>query len=869
MKISSSRPLALKQYLAPNSLKLLYAEDNSNPLVCLQLYIRTGSVQEESSEVGYAHFLEHLSFKSTVKYPDNALSRKAAEIGAMINAYTDYDATCYYLILPSEHLETGMELLAQMAFQADFSQKDISTEKNIIIEEIHQYEAEPEMDFIEYIQTHYFEDSPLQRPVLGNVKSVRSASLRKLKTFYKKHYHAGNAFLVATGDFDEEKLKLEFKAHFGAWQVQASQKISVASRLPHSWRVFHRSRNGRNFLAIALPELNESHPDSEALHIAIRYLAIGKSSVLHKTLVEKEKLCSSVKVSSLAGLLPGASVILFAPSQKNQEAKIMRIFFKAWADLLKYGVPAEDVQLIKKDIIHNWIYSFDGVEHTANLIAAEEFNEDLSRISNFGAYIESITDQEVLSAARRFWQAQHMAFFYQSKQPISPALHKELEAGHSQDLPLADANGTHPYKGSRQIFSQAVKQSKPRFPQYHSYRLSNGLKFIYNYQPDKEICGYALSSPLSQLTEPKIGQNYFSTALMLYGTRKRNHDEIMRFSRQHGFNIRLQHQLDSTIFRGKCSISDLPVVLDLLSEIIHEPVFDGAYLAMLKSAAADSIRRERDYPVSMAYKAWFRQLFGKNNNLYSATGNIADIESIRMEDCEAWHESWGLGEDFALAIVGSLEPQQVYDLAEQHFGQGTGHKRIPPTTVKYELRPASSRRVYQKLDQSIIHIGGTGSPASNRSDNSAFHVLAHIMGGDLSSRMYDILRERLGLAYQTGFDFYSIRDLGFWYAYAYCDSKLYLNCLNSMREILSDLLKNGITQKELDTAKNFLIAMSRFDNESASFKAATIANLISLDYDLNFYLDIEQRITNTNLEQIHNLVQLYLNPENQTSFVMV
>ncbi len=143
------------------------------------------------------------------------------------------------------------------------------------------------------------------------------------------------------------------------------------------------------------------------------------------------------------------------------------------------------------------------------------------------------------------------------------------------------------------------------------------------------------------------------------------------------------------------------------------------------------------------------------------------------------------------------------------------------------------------------------------------------MGGDLSSRMYDILRERFGFAYQTGFDFYSIQDLGFWYAYAFCDPKLYLNCLNSMREILADLLRNGITQAELDTAKNYLIAMSRFDNESASFKAATIANLISLNYDLDFYLDVEKRITNTNMEQIHDLVQTYLNPENQTSFVMV
>lgn len=869
MKISCCRPLALRQYFAPNSLKLLYALDNSNPLICLQLYIRTGSVQEESSELGYAHFLEHLSFKSTRKYPDNALSRKAAEIGAVINAYTDYDATCYYLILPSEHLETGMELLAQMAFQADFDREDVLTEKNIIIEEIHQYEAEPEMDFIEYIQTQYFENSPLKRPVLGNIKSVRAASLHKLKSFYKKHYHAGNAFLVATGDFDEDKLKQKFEAHFGIWQLQTSPRLAVASHLPQSWRVFHRHKNGHKYLAIALPELNESHPDSEALHIAIRYLAIGKSSILHKALVEKEKLCSSVKVSSLAGLLPGASVILFSPSKKGQEARIMKIFFKAWADLLNFGVPSEDAQLIKLDIIHNWIYSFDGVEHTANLIAAEEFNQDLSRVSNFGSYIESITDQEVLSAARRFWQAKYMAFFYQSKQPVSLALRQELEAGSSQDLPLADENSAHPYKNKQQMPIEPMRQCKPRLPQYHSYRLSNGLKFVYNYQPDKDICGYALSSPLSQLTEPKVGQNYFSTALMLYGTQKRNHDQIMRFSRQHGFNIRLLHHLDSTIFRGKCNIADLPAVMDLLCEIIHEPLFDKAYLAMLKNATADGLRRERDYPVSMAYKAWFKQLFGKNNNLYSATGSIADIESIRLQDCEDWCESWGLGEDFALAIVGSLEPQQAYDMAEKYFGQGAGDKRIPPTALRYELKQASTRRVYQKLDQSIIHIGGIGCPASNRSDNSAFHILSHIMGGDLSSRMYDTLRERYGYAYQTGFDFFSIQDLGFWYAYAFCDSKLYLKCLNSMRDILADLLNNGITQKELDTAKNYLIAMSRFDNESASYKAATIANLISLDYDLNFYLDIEQRISNTSLAQIHDLVQLYLHPDNQTSFVMV
>jgi zinc protease len=869
MKTSDYRPIALQEYVAPNSLKLLYVRDTSNPLICLQLYIRTGSAKEEQHEEGFAHFLEHLSFKSTQKYPDNSLSRKASEIGAMLNAYTDFDATCYYLILPREKLETGMDILSQIAFQANFGQQDIAMEKSIIIEEIHQYEAEPEINFIEYIQGTYFEMSPLKRPVLGTVKSVKSASPGRLRAFYQKHYHPGNAFLVATGDFDETLLKLTFLSYFGDWQKQSFPKHSITHMLPSKWRVFERIKARQEMLAIALPELNESHPDSEALHIAIRHLAIGKSSVLHKTLVEKEKLCSAVKVSSLSGLLSGASVILFYSSKRGQEAQIIKIFFDAWARLLNQGVPEIDMLLVKQDIIHSWIYSFDGVEHTANLIAAEEFNGDLTRISNYGSYIESIQADEIVAAVRRYWRPEYMAFYYQDKKAMPVASKLELKRCIKLNIPPANKLLTHPYRESLRADSIVQQTSKPHYPQYHNYRLANGLRVVYNYQPGKVICGYALSTGLSQLCESKTGLNYFSTALMLYGTRKRNHDQIMRFSREHGFNIRVLHHLDSTIFRGKSNVQDLAVVLELLSEIIHEPVFDKAYLGMLKNAAMDSIRRERDYPVSVAYKTWFRQLFGRSNNLYSATGELSDIASIRIEDSIQWHQSWELGEDFALCIVGSMEPERVFDLAEKYFGQGSGDSRIPPPVLKYEPRSASFRRVYRKLDQSIIHLGGLACPATQREDNAAFHILAHILGGDLSSRMYDILRERYGFAYQTGFDFSSIRDLGFWYAYAFCDSKLYQNCLSTMREILADIVETGISHQELVNAKNYLIAMSRFDNESASFKAATIANLISLGYELDFYLQREERIADVGIERIQGLVKRYLNPDNQTCFVMV
>ncbi|MDD4147244.1 MAG: pitrilysin family protein [Candidatus Cloacimonetes bacterium] len=869
MKINTIPNIALNIYTAPNKLRLLSAPIKNNQLLCMQLYIRVGSVHESKDERGYAHYLEHLLFKSTPQYPNNSLSSIAADIGAVLNAYTDFDTTCYYLTLPSEHLETGLKILSEMAIHADFSASDVRMERSIILEEIHQYEAEPEMSFVDYIQSNYFDQSPLKYPVLGNRTSLNKASHSKLMAFYKRHYRPQNAFLVVTGDYDDAELKLLFHQYFDCWRMSSEKRHEPVSILPDTFRIFRRTKNEQDMIAIALPELNESHPDSEALHIAIRYLAIGKASRLHKELVEREKICSSVKVSSLSGLFPGISVILSSPNGRNNKASIIRHFYNALQDILIEGVPNEDFRLVQKDIIHNWLYSFDGVENLANLIAAEEFNGDLARISNFGAYIESLNNDILIHAVRKHWDYSRLAVFIQNKNSTSDEIEQLCEAFSRQALPPLSPLSSSNALPSGTCQSASAEQMQSGLPQYHSYVLSNGLKLIYNYQPGRDICGFALSSPLSQLNETKPGLNYFSTALMLYGTQFRSHDEIMRLSREHGFNIRVLHHLDSTLYRGKCHESDLEIVLELLSEIIQQPKFDKSYLQMLKNAAIDSVRRERDYPVSVAYKAWFRKLFGVHNNLYSSTGDIQDIRQISLDDCEAWHHCWQLGQDFALCIVGSLQPSVVLDMVTERFSEGIPTLSIPQHRLCFNPGMFRKSISYKHLDQAIIHVGGFACPAKRIKENSAFHILAHILGGDLSSRLYDILREKMGLAYQTGFDFSSINDLGFWYAYAFCDSQQHKLCLDALLEILNDVVKDGIRAQELESAKNYLVAISRMDNESISFKASGIANLLSLGYDLDYYLQREERIRSCTLEELHQLAKSYLIPQNRQIHVLV
>lgn len=867
MKYSDITNIPLDQFCLGNSLCLYANPDPANPIICLQLYIKTGSVRESTRQFGYAHFLEHLVFKSTSKYPNNSISALASSMGMVLNAYTDFDATCYYVMLPRERLDEGMDILAQMALHADFSEADVNSEKDIIIEEIYQYESDPEMSFIENIQAKYFKKSPLSHPVLGTIDTVGNATRRSLRAFYRKHYRPNNAFLVASGDFDPDQIYDIFHAAFSDWKESELNSLADAS-LHHGRFAFDsRKRQGPELLAFVLPELNERHQDSEALHIAIRYLAIGKSSLLHKELVEERKLCSFVKVSSLSGLLSGVSVVLLAPIQPRFKTAIMDSLFRHWAEIMREGVPSEAIALIKKDIIHSWLYSFDGVEHKANLIAAEVFNEDLARIQNYADLVQSIENAQIVKAVNEFWQSQRIALFYQGNSNFTPDLGKLLKHELSPYKPTIRHNRE---KALTPEDSGAISRLSPKTDtEYYQFTLPGGMKVVYNYVPQRPICGFTLSSHLCQLSENKAGINYFTSALMLYGTEQHDHNDLMRISREKGFNIRVQHHLDSTLFRGKCHYQHLPFVLSLLQEILLNPVFNKSHLNMLKAAALDNMRRERSYPASYAYSKWFSQLFGKENNLLRATGEQKDIRAINVEDCQSWHQSWHIGRDFSLCIVGSLELSQIRDLCEQYFSCRPTTIDSLPHILSYQKESANHIKQYKRKDQSIIHLGGFACPASRRKDNSAFHVLAQALGGDLSSRLYAILREKYGYAYQIGFDFSSVTDLGFWYAYAFCDPEDHRDCLRVMKEIINEVAQNGITDDELNSARNYLISVNRFDSESLAFRASHIANLISLDYDLDFYLDRESRIAATSKDQIRALAAEWLGQENHYTHVLV
>ncbi|MBP7205263.1 MAG: insulinase family protein [Candidatus Cloacimonetes bacterium] len=853
----------------PNGLKYILHADDSNPVLCLQLYLRVGSAWEDPREAGYAHLLEHLAFKSTRHFGYNQITQFVNSLGGSINAYTDFDCTCYYLLLPSEYLDEGLLVLSELAIHPSFSRADLAMEKDIVIEEMEQNKNDPESDFFDYIQTSALQQNPLSRPVMGTKSSVRGARLEGMRAFHRKYYQPANAFLVAVGNLSRADAVQRLSGHFGAWRSPEAPPTPYDGRHdePQTPQVREFWRKHRQeYLAYVLPELCDAHPDSDSLLIAMRYLAIGRSSRLFKRLVEQEKLASSVKVSSYSGVMSGISAIVVSPMHPSHVHKIQSIFRQEYQALLSGAIEADELSLVKKDVINSWRYGFDGVENLAEMIGAEEFVSGYELLYSYDQQIQPLGPEDVLAAVRKHWQPANLQTIHQSLKQTDLTLTVPLPKQARQKPFRAD-----PETGSPDHIAGSQLRLRHHSSDLFTATLPNGLKIILRHQPRRPVSGFALATDVCQLTESsqQRGLNYLCSAAMLHSTGSRSYAELLRTSREHGISLNVEHQTDTTVFRGKCFHAALPTALTMLSEIFRQPAFEPSHIRLLKGSSIDQLRRDRQNPSSVAFFRWFRLLFGPNSIYGRYSGTITELASHSRAAIRLWHHTCYRPNRFSLAVVSSEQPQQVLDLIASLF---SGHSETPPgpEVVPPTPQPSRTRFRTQKLDtgQALIHLGGFAAPARDRVDTTAFHILAQILGGEMDSRLFNLIREKYGFAYQTGLEYSSTQHMGYWFAYACCDPDDRKPCLRLMREIIADVCANGVTATELLHAQNYLCGMNRFEVESAALQAMLLASLSALGYAPDFYLDREQRIRSIDLATINRVANHWLQPSNHWGHIL-
>ena len=161
-----------------NGQTIIIKENHDNPIVTIDTWIKTGSINETDQNNGVAHFLEHLFFKGTTKYPTGTFDKILESKGAITNAATSKDFTHYYITIPSEHFATALDLHADMLMNPLIPRAELEKERKVVIEEISKNNDNPETKLYENLVTSFYKNHPYKRKVI--TKRINTRFLQQL-----------------------------------------------------------------------------------------------------------------------------------------------------------------------------------------------------------------------------------------------------------------------------------------------------------------------------------------------------------------------------------------------------------------------------------------------------------------------------------------------------------------------------------------------------------------------------------------------------------------------------------------------------------------------------------------------------------------
>jgi zinc protease len=197
--------ISFNTYRLKNGLTLIHHSDKNTNLCVTNILYNIGARDEDPEHTGFAHLFEHLMFGGSVNIPsfDTPLQKASGEN----NAFTSNDITNYYITLPSENIETALWLESDRMLRLDFSEKSLSVQKGVVIEEFKQrYLNQPYGDSWLELRPLAYESHPYQWATIGKeISHIENANLGEVVNFFEKYYNPSNAVMCIAGNigFDE------------------------------------------------------------------------------------------------------------------------------------------------------------------------------------------------------------------------------------------------------------------------------------------------------------------------------------------------------------------------------------------------------------------------------------------------------------------------------------------------------------------------------------------------------------------------------------------------------------------------------------------------------------------------------------------
>jgi len=379
-----------------NGARLLLEEVPGARSAAFGFFVGAGSRHERPEENGSAHFIEHMLFKGTARRTAADLAVDMDAIGGQVNAYTTKEHTCFYARSLDRHLDRAVDILGDMLLHSNFDQRDVETERGVILEEIGMYEDTPEDLVAERLSAAVYKGTPLARPILGTQATLSGMTGESLKGWHAEHYRAGNVVAALAGHFTPAQVD-NILSLLGTLKPGGEGPLQRANYRPSV--TARRKNTEQNHLILAFPAMNYLDPRRYQLLMLSSLLGGGCSSRLFQELREKRGLCYSV-YSYVADHEDVGLQGTYAAVHPGQEKQALEVIRNIITDLADHGPTQEELDRAREQAIVGLLLGSESIQsRMSHLGNAALLYRQVKTVDEILAQYEAVTVEQVRALA--------------------------------------------------------------------------------------------------------------------------------------------------------------------------------------------------------------------------------------------------------------------------------------------------------------------------------------------------------------------------------------------------------------------------------------------------------------------------------------
>lgn len=380
--------------------------DNGSNVVSTDIFYKVGSKDEKMGKSGIAHMLEHLNFKSTKNLKSGEFDEIVKGFGGVNNASTSFDYTHYYIKSSSKNMAKSLELFAELMENLTLKDEEFQPERDVVAEERRWRTDNNPMG---YMQFRLFNNAYIYHPYhwtpIGFMNDIKNWDIKDIKNFHSTFYQPKNAIVVVAGDINKDEVFEQTKKYFNNIKNDKEivrQSYTVEPKQDGAKRLIVKKDSQVEMLAMAYHIPSFEHKDQVALSALSELLSSGKSSILHKVLVDEKKLVNSIYAYNIELKDPGLFLFFAVCNQDVKTKTVEKEILKIIKDIKKGNISKKDIEKIKINTKADFIFSLENSSSVASLLGNYFVRDNIKPLFEYEEDIEKLKKSDIIEVAKKY-----------------------------------------------------------------------------------------------------------------------------------------------------------------------------------------------------------------------------------------------------------------------------------------------------------------------------------------------------------------------------------------------------------------------------------------------------------------------------------